>query len=80
MPAPTPPRRHFLASTQVPAAALCALGTTGCQSSTPLRDLRFATLMDDLGLPRREAHDAVNDAVMAALAFIKLRHLAKLKN
>ena len=38
-------------------------------------DLRFATLMNDLGLPMREAHDAVNDAVMAALAFIKLRKL-----
>lgn len=38
-------------------------------------DLRFATLMDDLQLPRREAHDAVNDAVMAALAFVKLRAL-----
>jgi DNA polymerase-3 subunit epsilon len=38
-------------------------------------DLRFATLMNDLDLPQREAHDALNDAVMAALAFIKLRHL-----
>jgi DNA polymerase-3 subunit epsilon len=38
-------------------------------------DLRFATLMADLGLPLREAHDALNDAVMAALAFIKLRQL-----
>lgn len=38
-------------------------------------DLRFATMMSDLGLPLREAHDALNDAVMAALAFIKLRHL-----
>ncbi|HCE29314.1 MAG: DNA polymerase III subunit epsilon [Verminephrobacter sp.] len=38
-------------------------------------DLRFATLMDDLGLPRRDAHDALNDAVMAALAFVKLRQL-----
>ena len=38
-------------------------------------DLRFATLMDDLGLPQRPSHDALNDAVMAALAFIKLRHL-----
>ena len=35
-------------------------------------DLRFATLMNDLGLPLRSAHDATNDAVMAALAFIKL--------
>jgi len=39
-------------------------------------DLRFATLMHDLGLPRREAHDALNDAVMAALAFVKLRRAA----
>lgn len=38
-------------------------------------DLRFSTLMHDLGLPRREAHDALNDAVMAALAFVKLRQL-----
>ena len=38
-------------------------------------DLRFATLMADLSLPTREAHDALNDAVMAALAFIKLQRL-----
>jgi len=38
-------------------------------------DLRFATMMSNLGLPLREAHDALNDAVMAALAFIKLRTL-----
>jgi DNA polymerase-3 subunit epsilon len=38
-------------------------------------DLRFATMMAELGLPLREAHDAMNDAVMAALAFIKLRQL-----
>jgi DNA polymerase-3 subunit epsilon len=39
-------------------------------------DLSFARLMADLGLPVRGPHDAVNDAVMAALAFIKLRELA----
>lgn len=38
-------------------------------------DLRFVTLMNDLGLPLRDAHDALNDAIMAALAFIKLRQL-----
>jgi DNA polymerase-3 subunit epsilon len=38
-------------------------------------DLRFATMMTDLGLPLRDAHDAINDAVMAGLAFIKLRQL-----
>lgn len=38
-------------------------------------DLRFATMMKELDLPLRDAHDAVNDAVMAGLAFIKLRQL-----
>lgn len=38
-------------------------------------DLRFDTIMRELGLPTRDAHDAVNDAVMAAMAFVKLRHL-----
>ena len=41
-------------------------------------DLRFDTLMRDLDLPRRDAHDALNDAVMAAMAFVKLRHLVGL--
>jgi DNA polymerase III subunit epsilon len=41
----------------------------------PQIDLRFDTMMSDLGLPVREAHDALNDAVMAALAFVKLRQL-----
>lgn len=38
-------------------------------------DLRFKTMMSALGLPLREAHDPLNDAVMAALAFVKLRAL-----
>lgn len=41
----------------------------------PNIDLRFATLMNDLELPLRNAHAALNDAIMAAFAFIKLRHL-----
>lgn len=45
------------------------------RQQSPEIDLRFATLMQDLGLPQSQAHDAVNDAVMAALAFIKLRQL-----
>jgi DNA polymerase-3 subunit epsilon len=45
------------------------------RQDNPQIDLRFDTLMGDLGLPVREAHDALNDAVMAALAFIKLRQL-----
>lgn len=38
-------------------------------------DLRFDALMTDLQLPRRPAHHPVNDATMAALAFVKLRAL-----
>jgi DNA polymerase-3 subunit epsilon len=45
------------------------------QQANPDIDLRFKTLMADLNLPVREAHDALNDAVMAAMAFIKLRQL-----
>jgi DNA polymerase-3 subunit epsilon len=44
------------------------------RGNTPI-DLRFATLMRELDLPLREAHDALNDAVMAGLAFVKLRSL-----
>jgi DNA polymerase-3 subunit epsilon len=45
------------------------------RQDVPRIDLRFDTMMADLGLPVREAHDALNDAVMAALAFTKLRQL-----
>jgi len=41
----------------------------------PQIDLRFSTMMKQLDLPMREAHDALNDAVMTALAFIKLKQL-----
>jgi DNA polymerase-3 subunit epsilon len=44
------------------------------RGNTPI-DLRFATMMNALGLPLFDAHDALNDAVMAALAFLKLRGL-----
>ena len=47
------------------------------QLPAPLRggdiDLRLATMLADLALPPRDAHDAINDAVMAGLAFLKLR-------
>jgi len=46
------------------------------QRDHPTIDLRFDTLMRDLDLPAWPAHDALNDAVMAALAFLKLRQLA----
>jgi DNA polymerase-3 subunit epsilon len=45
------------------------------RQAPPEIDLRLTTMMRDLGLPMREAHHPVNDAVMAGMAFIKLRHL-----
>lgn len=36
-------------------------------------DLSFATIISELALPPRAAHDALNDAVMAGLVFLKLR-------
>lgn len=38
-------------------------------------DLRFASMMEQLGLPQRESADALDQAVMAALAFVKLQAL-----
>ena len=45
------------------------------RQTSPEIDLRLGTMMKDLDLPMLPAHDPVNDAVMAAMAFIKLRHL-----
>lgn len=45
------------------------------QQDDPDLDLRFATVMKELDLPTWDAHEALNDAVMAALVFVKLRHL-----
>lgn len=41
-------------------------------------DLRFDTILEDLGLPRLQAHDALNDAIMTALIYLKLKHTTRL--
>lgn len=43
------------------------------QQADPDIDLRFASMVRDLGLPARDAQDALDEAVLVALAFIKLR-------
>ena len=35
-------------------------------------DLRFDTIMKELELPRMGKHDAINDAVMTAMIFLKI--------
>ena len=42
-------------------------------------DLRFDTILEDLDLPKLHAHDALNDAIMTALIYLKLKHTTKLK-
>ena len=37
-------------------------------------DLRFNSILEDLDLPKLQAHDALNDAVMTAMMYLKLRH------
>jgi DNA polymerase III subunit epsilon len=34
--------------------------------------LRFDSIMKDLGLPRLGKHDAINDAIMTAMMFVRL--------
>ena len=36
-------------------------------------DLRFDAILEDLALPRLQAHDALNDAVMTAMMYLKLK-------
>ena len=42
-------------------------------------DLRFDTILEDLDLPKLHAHDALNDAIMTALIYLKLKNTTKLK-
>jgi len=38
-------------------------------------DLRFDSIMKDLGLPIFGKHDAINDAIMTAMMYVKLKIL-----
>ncbi len=38
-------------------------------------DLRFDTILKDLALPKLQAHDALNDAIMTAMMYLKLTHM-----
>ena len=40
-------------------------------------ELRFFTIMSQLALPQRNAQDALDDAVMAGTAFLKLQQLLR---
>ncbi len=42
-------------------------------------DLRFDTILEDLDLPKLQAHDALNDAVMTAMMYLKLKQIKAVK-
>lgn len=39
-------------------------------------DLKFDTIMKELDIPELGKHDALNDAIMTSMIFLKLRDLA----
>ncbi|MDD3344363.1 MAG: 3'-5' exonuclease [Sulfurospirillaceae bacterium] len=41
-------------------------------------DLRFDVIMKDLGLATFGKHDAINDAIMTAMMYVKLQNISKL--
>jgi DNA polymerase-3 subunit epsilon len=41
-------------------------------------DLRFDTMLKTLDIPKLGKHDALNDAIMTAMMYIKLKHVKKL--
>ena len=43
-------------------------------------DLRFEAIIEDLALPKLQAHDALNDAVMTAMIYLKLKHTERLRH
>lgn len=42
-------------------------------------DLRFDSIMKDLSIPIMGKHDAINDAIMTSMIFLKLKNQAKVK-
>lgn len=40
-------------------------------------DLRFDTILRDLNIPKMGKHNALNDAIMTAMAYVKLKHITK---
>ena len=49
------------------------------ESSYEFVDLKFDTIMDALSLPQLGKHDALNDAIMSALIYLKLQTMPEYK-
>ncbi|HSE46921.1 MAG TPA: 3'-5' exonuclease [Gemmatimonadales bacterium] len=53
-----------------------ALKYSGAPPGT-VHDLRFASILSDLGIPSLAQHEAFNDAVMTAMMYVQLRDMQK---
>jgi DNA polymerase-3 subunit epsilon len=53
-----------------------ALKYSGAPPGTVL-DLRFASILSDLGIPSLEQHDAFNDTVMTAMMYVQLEDMQR---
>ena len=49
------------------------------QSSHEFVDLKFDTIMEKLNLPKLGQHDALNDAVMSGMMYLKLKDMPEYK-
>jgi DNA polymerase III subunit epsilon len=49
----------------------------GCAPPGTVLDLRFASILADLGIPSLEQHDAFNDTVMTAMMYVQLQDMQK---
>jgi len=49
------------------------------ESAHEFVDLKFDTIMGELNLPKLGQHDAVNDAVMSAMMYLKLKEMPEYK-
>jgi len=43
-------------------------------------NLGFEAIIDDLKLPKLQAHDALNDAIMTAMIYLKLQHIKRIRS
>ena len=64
-----------LPNPQIEVSALYYERKYGDAPAGTVLDLRFDAILKDLGIPPLDAHDALNDAIMAGMAYLALRDM-----
>ena len=67
-------RRSFPIAASRSRRSIIALKYGGAPPGTVL-DLRFQSILSDLGIPSLGQHDAFNDALMTAMMYVQLRDM-----